>query len=101
VVGAAVGAAAGAAIGASLDASDRQAMEKESPRTLNKMDQGQPLSQDDVKRMTKAGLSDRVIIDQIDATKSVFYLSTSDIIDLQKSGVSQSVIDHMIQTGNQ
>lgn len=99
LIGAGVGAATGAIVGAALDASDRKALDQESPRTTRKIDRGEPLSTTDIKKMTKAGLSDEVIISQIDATHSVFHLSSADIIDLKKSGVSQRVINHMIQTG--
>jgi len=101
LVGGAIGAAGGALIGAALDDTDRRSMEQQSPRTLKKIDRNEQLSVDDVKKMSKAGLSDNVIISQIQSTNSVFYLSTADIIDLKNSGVSQRVIDYMIQTGNQ
>ncbi len=98
LIGAGVGAATGAIVGAALDASDRQALDRESPRTTRKIDRGEPLSTTDVKKMSKAGLSDDVIISQIDATNSVFHMSSADIIDLKKAGVSQRVINHMIKT---
>lgn len=101
LIGAAAGTVGGAIIGASLEDSDRDALQKESPRTVNKIDHAQPLDIDDIKQMTKAGFSDQVIITQIDATHSVFYLSTADIIDLKSANVSQKVIDYMIKTGNQ
>lgn len=87
--------------GASLDNSDRHLLEEQSPRTLKKIDRGEQLSIDDIKKMSKASLSDRVIIGQIQATHSAFYLSTADIVDLKSAGVSQRVIDYMIRTGNQ
>lgn len=93
--------AGGALIGASLDDNDRDNMQRQSPRTLKKIDNGEQLSTDDIKKMAKAGLSDNVIIDQIHWARSTFFLSTADIIDLKNSGVSQKVIDAMIQTGNQ
>lgn len=101
LIGDAVRATTGTMIGASLDESDRSSLEKQSPRTLKKIDNGEQLSIDDIKKMTRAGISDDVIISQIAATKSVFYLSTADIVDLKKSGVSQRVINNMVQTGNQ
>lgn len=100
LIGGAIGATSGALIGAALDSSDRSSMERQNPRTLRKLDDREQLSMNDIKEMTKAGLSDNVIISQIDATGSLFYLSTADIIDLKHSGVSQRVIDYMIQTGN-
>ncbi len=87
-------------IEASLADSDREALKKESPNTLSKIDQKKPLTVDDIKKMSKADLSDTAIISQIDATHSVFYLSTAEIIDLKQLGVSQKVIDYMIKTGN-
>ena len=84
----------------SLDESDRSSLEKQSPRTVKKIDNGEPLSTDDIKKMSRAGLSDEVIMKQINDTKTVFYLSSADIVDLKKAGVSQRVINAMIQTGN-
>ena len=84
-----------------LDESDRSSLERQSPRTLKKIDNKEQLSTDDIKIMTRAGLSDETIIQQIDATHTVFYLSSADIVDLKKSGVSQRVINRMILTGNQ
>jgi outer membrane lipoprotein SlyB len=101
LIGAGVGAVGGAMIGSALDDSDRESLNRESPSTTQKIDQNQPLSTEDVKKMTKAGLSDQVIMSQIDATHSVFHLSSADIIDLKKAGVSQVVIHHMIQTAKE
>ena len=84
----------------SLDASDRSSLEKRSPRTVKKIDNGEQLSTDDIKKMSRAGLSDDTIMNQIHETKSIFYLSSADIVDLKKSGVSQRIINSMIQTGN-
>lgn len=100
LIGGAVGAATGAIIGASLDSDDREVMEEKSPDTVKRIDDGQQLTTDDVKKMSQNGLSDNVIIGQIQATNSVYYLSTNEIIDLKNAGVSQRVIDYMIQTGN-
>ncbi|MBM3208505.1 MAG: hypothetical protein FJZ57_07920 [Chlamydiae bacterium] len=99
VIGGAVGAAGGALVGAALDAQDRDNLQKNDPDTLHKIDHGQQLSVHDIEAMAKNGISDNVIIDQIKATKSVFYLSSEEIIDLKKAGVSEKVIDYMIQTG--
>jgi len=84
-----------------LDVVDRENLQKESPRTLKKIDSRERLSIDDVKKMCKAGLSDHAIIGQLQATCTIFFLSTADIIDLKNSGVSQRIVDAMIQAGNQ
>jgi len=87
-------------LSATLESSDRNALEKQSPRTLKKIDHNEQLSTDDIKKMSRAGLSDDTIITEIDETKTIFYLSSADIVDLKKSGVSQRIINYMIQTGN-
>lgn len=99
LIGAGVGAATGAAIGAALDSSDRDHIQKESPSTMHKIDRNEQLSINDIKKMSEAGISDDKIIGTIHSTGSVFYLSSHDIDSLKKAGVSQRVIDYMIQTG--
>ena len=58
----------------------------------------QPISVTDVKAMVKAGVADGVVINQIQQSRVVFRLSTQEIIDLKESGVSNKVIDFMINT---
>jgi len=99
VIGGAVGAAGGALVGAALDAQDRENLQNNDPDTLHKIDHGQQLSLHDIEAMAENGINDDVIIDQINATHSVFYLSSEDIIHLKKAGVSEKVIDYMIDTG--
>jgi hypothetical protein len=48
--------------------------------------------------MSEAGISDDKIIGTIHSTGSIFHLSASEIDDLRDSGVSQRVIDYMLQT---
>ena len=99
LIGAAAGAVGGAIIGAALDASDRDNLQQNSPDTLNRIDNGQQLTIQDIENMARAGIKDSVIINQIDATHSVFHLSADQIVQLKNAGVSQNVIDHMIRTG--
>lgn len=100
LIGGAVGAAGGALIGAALDAQDRDNLQQNSPQTLQKIDNREQLSIYDVEAMAKNGLSDDVIIRQIQNTKSVFYLTSDQIIELKQAGVSEKVIEYMMQTGN-
>jgi outer membrane lipoprotein SlyB len=100
LIGGAIGAVGGAVIGSALDEQDRRALHQESSRSLKKIDKGEPLSIQDIKAMTRAHLSDDVIIDQIRATQSVFYLTSQEIIDLKNAQVSSRVIDYMIRTGS-
>lgn len=95
VIGGAVGATSGAIVGAAIDDDAREQLKEKAPDTLQKIDQQKPLTPEDIIHMTKAGLSDEQIINQIKATKSHFSLSTQEMIDLKNQGVSQSVIDAM------
>jgi hypothetical protein len=60
-------------------------------------DSTQLMSKADVIALSSAGVSDRVIIGQIQATGSMFDLSTQDIIDLANAGVSDTVISMMVR----
>lgn len=99
LIGAGAGAVGGAIIGAALDAHDRETLQSNSPDTLDRIDQEQQLTLDDIKSMSKNGLKDTTIMNQIRATHSTYHLTTAQIIDLKKSGVSQNVINYMIRTG--
>jgi hypothetical protein len=57
-----------------------------------------PLGIDDVKALAKAGLSDDLIISQIRSSTTVYHLCTPDIILLKTAGVSEKVINYMINT---
>ena len=100
LVGGAIGALAGGMIGQSMDfdAAQRQRLEAQAPRTLERVQQAQPLGLADVKALSQAGVSDDLIISQIMNSHTVYQLTTADIIDLKNSGVSERVIDYMINT---
>jgi len=98
LIGAAVGAAAGGLIGHSMDQQQQQRLYRQSPQTYTRVDQGQPLSVEDVKALARAGVSDDVIISQIRSSHTVYHLNASEIIDLRNAGVSNPVIDFMINT---
>lgn len=99
LIGGAVGAVGGAMIGSALDANDKDNLQRNSPQTMQRIDRGEQLSIEDIKKMSKAGISDDKIIGAIHATGSIYHLSTEDIKDLKRSDVSQRVIDYMLQTG--
>lgn len=98
LIGAAIGALTGGLIGHSIDESQRARLREEYPTTLERVEQGQPLSIADVKAMAKAGVSDDVILGQIRQTRSSYQLSTAEIIELKQAGVSEPVIDYMIKS---
>lgn len=58
------------------------------------------LSPADVKALVNAGISDEVVISQIQQSRVVYRLNTQEIIDLKESGVSEKVIDFMINTAS-
>ncbi|MCX7887016.1 MAG: glycine zipper domain-containing protein [Verrucomicrobiae bacterium] len=97
-VGGALGAVTGGLIGHAMDSQQRETLARQSPQTLQRIEQGQPLGLADIKAMSKAGVSDEVIISQIRNSRTVYRLTTAEIIDLKESGVSQKVIDFMINT---
>ena len=98
LIGAAAGAIGGGLIGNSMDQEQNARLRAQAPETYVKVDQGQPLSVADVKALAKAGISEDVIINQIKSSRSVYHLSVSDIIDLRDSGVSDKVVNFMINT---
>jgi outer membrane lipoprotein SlyB len=98
LIGAAAGALAGGTLGHSMDLEQQQRLRAQAPQTYVRVDQGQPLSTADIKALARAGVSDDVIISQIRNSHTIFHLSTSDIIDLHNSGVSERVVDFMINT---
>jgi hypothetical protein len=55
------------------------------------------ITKEDVIAMTKAGLSNDVILSMISATGSTFQLKTPDVIALADSGVADTVIQVMLQ----
>ncbi len=96
LIGAAAGTVGGALIGSALDAQDRENLDRENPRTTRKIDRGEQLSIEDIKAMSRAGIDDSTIIDMIRRTDSVYNLTSEQVIELQKAGVSQRVINYMI-----
>jgi Glycine zipper len=101
LVGAAVGAVVGGLIGHDIDQAQEEELRAEAPQTLQRVEQSQPLTVADVKALAKAGISDDLIISQIRNSRTVYHLGTADIIDLKNSGVSEKVIDFMINTPSQ
>jgi hypothetical protein len=70
------------------------------PPTIQRGGRGQLTTVADVKSLAKAGLSDEVILSHIRNSQAVYHLSTAEIIDLKNSGVSEKIIDFMINTAS-
>ena len=58
-----------------------------------------PLTTDDITALSRAGISDTVIVAMMTASGSQFNLKASDIIALADSGVSDNVINAMMKMG--
>lgn len=97
VIGAA-GAVVGGAIGAVLDMQDRKVMEQSSPRTIDRIDCGEPLTLNDVIKLSQSGISDSIILRYMEETHSVYDLTQSQAERLLSSGVSQRVVDYMLSS---
>jgi hypothetical protein len=57
-----------------------------------------PLNQSDVISMVKAGVPDEEILRRIDDTRTVFRLSSDDVVRLRNEGVSDRVVNYMLET---
>jgi outer membrane lipoprotein SlyB len=98
LIGAAVGAIAGGLFGHMFDYDQQRRLREQAPVTYERVDMGQPLSLADVKSLAKAGINEDVMINQIKNSRTVFHLSAADIIDLRDAGVSDKVVNFMINT---
>ncbi len=62
-----------------------------------KVDSLRMMKMEDVIALSKAGVSDSLIIGMMDATDSWFHLKTQDVLDLRNAGVSEKVVAAMMQ----
>jgi hypothetical protein len=62
-----------------------------------KVDTLRMMKVDDIVALSKAGVSDSLIIGMMDATDTWFRLKAQDVIDLRNAGVSEKVIVAMMQ----
>jgi hypothetical protein len=99
LIGGAVGAGAGALAGHSVDDSEKK--QQQAQIAAAQAAQAKMLGLSDVAGMAQQHISDQIIINQIQATHSVYNLSANDITWLKGSGVSDQVILVMQQTANQ
>jgi len=103
LIGGVAGLIAGGLVGHSVDQQNearRQYYYYSAPPTYAAAPPPQPLSIAAIKSMSKAGISDDNIINQINNTHTVYHLDANAIIDLNNSGVSQRVISNMINTSS-
>jgi hypothetical protein len=64
----------------------------------DKMVHGDALSLYDIKALSHAGVSDGIILRYLRDQGTVYNLNSSDVGSLRKAGVSQSIVDYMLQT---
>lgn len=100
LIGGAAGVIAGGLIGAGLDSQDRKVMQQSSPRTVDRMDHGEPLTINDVIKLSQGGVSDDTILKYMEERKTTYNLSQAQVRRMQDAGVSQRVINYMIDTRN-
>lgn len=99
LIGGAAGAVGGAFIGYLLSQEEQESLQQTSPQTVRRINKEQQLTLKDIENLSDAGISDSKIINIIDATGSVYHLSSADVARLKNAGVSEHVIDYMLQTG--
>jgi hypothetical protein len=101
LVGGAVGAVIGGLIGHGMDQEQEAQLQAQAPQTLQRVEQGQPLTIADVESLVRAGIGDDLVISQIRNSRTIYHLNTADILGLKNAGVSERVIDFMINTPTQ
>lgn len=69
--------------------------------TYDKMVHGDALSLADIEALSHARVNDGVILRYLRNTGTIYTLNSADVINLRRAGVSQSVIDYMLQSARQ
>jgi hypothetical protein len=69
--------------------------------TYDKMVHGDPLSLVDIESLSQSHVNDGVILRYLRNTGTIYTLNSADVINLRRAGVSQSVIDFMLQTARE
>ncbi len=74
---------------------------KSSPAIYDKMVHGDPLSVSDIIELTRARVNDGIILRYIRDRETIYVLNGIDVDRMQRAGVSPSIIDYMLHTGQQ
>lgn len=69
-----------------------------SPATYDKMVHNDPLALVDIENLSRAGVNPGIILRYIRDQGTIYTLNSADVVRLRHAGVSQSVIDYMLQT---
>lgn len=92
LIGGGVGALTGAAIGNAEDKRERR-------EAVAAAGSAGPMSTMDVVQMTQSNVAESTIIKQIYTSRTVFQLTSTDIVNLKQQGVSDNVINAMLDAG--
>ncbi|HSX14035.1 MAG TPA: hypothetical protein VLE96_06435 [Chlamydiales bacterium] len=96
LIGSAIGLVTGSILGVILDEQDRKIMQQSSPRTIDRMDRGEPLTINDIIKLSQSGVSDDTIIRYIQEKQTIYNLTQAQARRLRDAGVSQQVIQFML-----
>jgi hypothetical protein len=91
LIGAGVGTVAGAVVGDAQDKSEQREAVRQASMTGY-------LTIQEVVYMTQSNVHESTIIKEIQSSRSVFHLTPADIISLKEQGVSENVINVMIDS---
>jgi len=69
-----------------------------SSAVYDKMVHGDDLSLYDIKALSRAHVSDAIILRYLRDRGTAYFLNSDDVAGLRKAGVSQSIVDYMLQT---
>jgi hypothetical protein len=95
VIGGALGAITGAAVGDSIDQTERQAEARGAANVINQQNAARAPSIDEVIQMSRSGVQEQNIINQIHSTRAVYQLTSNDVIRMQQNFVPDRVISAM------
>lgn len=99
LIGGTAGLIVGGLVGAALDAEDRKVIERSSPRTVDRMDRQEPLTINDVIKLSQGGVSEDTIILYMKEQGTSYHLTQTQIRRMQEAKVSDRVIDYMVASG--
>jgi len=69
-----------------------------SPELYEQMLHKEPLALSDIIELSRKQLPPRFIIEYLDSTRASYHLKRSDVTRLKKAGVSQDVIDYLLES---
>jgi hypothetical protein len=69
-----------------------------SSAVYDKMAHGDDLSLYDIKALTRAHVNDGIILRYLRDRQTIYFLNSADVTGLRNAGVSQSIVDYMLQT---